>query len=244
MDKVLTIAGFDPSAGAGLLADIKTFEAFGVYGFGVCTAVTVQNESSFESPGWLTVDHIIDQLDCLYRAHHIEVIKIGLVEDFYSLSRIVSAIKRNAPEVKIIWDPILKSSTGFSIHNEGLRDEIGEILPELFLITPNAIEATMLGLENGSEHTSILVKGGHKTGEESEDLLFLNKDRVLSFTTARIPNTQKHGSGCVFSSAIAALLAKGNSLPEACSVAKEYITEFLVSTDTLLGVNKNLYEKA
>jgi hydroxymethylpyrimidine/phosphomethylpyrimidine kinase len=243
MDKVLTIAGFDPSAGAGLLADIKVFDSFGTYGFGICTAVTVQHESCFESPGWQPVEHILDQMSCLFRVHSFGVAKIGLIENSVVLKEVIDSLKYNNPGIKIIWDPILKSSSGFDFHDPSLVDLISDIIKDLYLLTPNSIEASILGLDKGSEYTNVLVKGGHKQEAESEDLLYMD-GRVLSFSSPRIPGAEKHGSGCVFSAAIAASLSKGVSLPEACSIAKEHITDFLVSTDSLLGINRRAYEKA
>jgi hydroxymethylpyrimidine/phosphomethylpyrimidine kinase len=244
MDNVLTIAGFDPSAGAGLLADIKTFEQFGVYGFGVCTAVTVQNESSFDHPGWLENDHIIEQIDCLYRTQRPEVVKIGLIRDLDTLEVIIDNLLRHNSDLKIIWDPVLKSSTGFSFHEAIDQNKLDSILQRIFLVTPNSIEAEQLKLSEGTDFCNVLVKGGHKQDAECEDLLYMNDGQILSFPGVRIPKAEKHGSGCVFSSAIAAGIAKGNSLPAAITNAKEYITEFLLSTDTLLGVNRQYYEKA
>lgn len=243
MIKVLSIAGFDPSAGAGILADIKTFESFNVYGFGVCTAVTVQNEYSFDEPGWVDDDMIVKQLECLFREHRFEVAKIGLVRSIESLEIITDQLVRYNPSVKIIWDPIIKSSSGFLFHERPEDHKIGSILSRLFLVTPNYDEALLLGIEKGGA-CNVLVKGGHREGDQCDDELFMNNGHHLVFNAERIPGAQKHGSGCVLSAAIAANLQLGQSLAESCQTAKEYVTEFLASTDTLLGLHRRFYEKA
>ncbi len=242
MNKVLTIAGFDPSAGAGILADIKTFEAFGVYGFAVCTAVTIQNEYTFDEPGWLSDQHIVDQLECLFREHRFNVVKIGLVKDLSSLKRIVETVTRSNPSVRIIWDPILKSSTGFTFHEDGQTFNHEELLSDLFLVTPNADEAMMLGIGTGAS-CNVLVKGGHKEGDQTEDELFLSNGQRLVFSSERLPGPGKHGTGCVLSAAITASLESGQSLAEACQTAKEYITSFISSNETLLGFHGKMHER-
>lgn len=241
MNKVLTIAGFDPSAGAGILADIKTFQSFGVYGFGICTAVTVQNESAFLEAGWVDDIHIAAQLDCILEQHQFNVAKIGLVRNAASLRMITDRLLRSNERIKIIWDPVLHSSSGFTFHDEG--SQFKELFDRFYLITPNVMEASVLGLVDNSE-CNVLLKGGHKGGSESEDELFLINGSRLVISGERIPGAEKHGSGCVLSAAIAACLAEGSGLPEACTTGKEYVTRFLVSNDTLLGYHLPYHEKA
>ena len=105
-EKVLTIAGFDPSAGAGILADIKAFQQCGVSGQAVCTALTVQNENLFVKPGWIPWMQIKEQLDVLYKEYNFNYIKIGLVENAKILEKILKYIRRKNSKAFIIWDPI------------------------------------------------------------------------------------------------------------------------------------------
>ena len=116
--KVLTIAGFDPSAGAGVLADVKTFENIGVYGFAVTTSITYQNENKFGDVKWLSIKQIKNQIYPILELHKIEFVKVGLIEDFKTLSAIIELLKAHNPTIKIIWDPILRASAGFNFHKK------------------------------------------------------------------------------------------------------------------------------
>ena len=240
---VLSIAGFDPSAGAGVLADIKTLEANQVYGLGVCTALTFQHESQFDGVSWISLKEIERQLEVLYQKYTIAVVKIGLVENIATLSGIVDAVLRANPSSKIIFDPILKASAGFDFHDSMTLDSLALVLQQVYLITPNIPELNRLVLGNAPSEEkalqlaascSVYLKGGHNTTATAEDVLFEN-GLVSFFDSPRIENGEKHGSGCVLSSAIAAGLAKGYDLHKACSDAKTYINHFLSSSPTLLG---------
>lgn len=236
--KVLTIAGFDPSAGAGLLADIKTFEAHGVYSFGVCTAVTVQNEGKFLSPGWIPVEEIIAQIECLSEVHTFGFVKIGLVENTATLQQIIDALLENNRNVKIVWDPVAKSSTGFQFHKEATLSE--SLLSNVYLVTPNIPEAELFGLMSGSMYTNVLLKGGHAAGRDSADVLIQPGIAPVQIKRPRIPEASKHGSGCVLSSSITANLSKGINLLDSCERSKEYVLDFLISSDSLLGIHKTV----
>lgn len=240
---VLSIAGFDPSAGAGVLADIKTFEANQVYGLGVCTALTFQHESQFDGLSWVPLTEVLRQMEVLYRLYRIEVVKIGLVENITTLAAIVRAIMTYNPNTKIVFDPILKASAGFDFHDAMTLDTLQEVLTQLFLITPNLPELNRLVSQQEdtavkarllAQHCAVYLKGGHSEANHANDVLFYQHDSFL-FESPRIDKGEKHGSGCVLSSAIAAGLAKGLTLPEACLAAKTYITHFLSSSPTLLG---------
>src|SRR5690606_29234163 len=110
---ILSVAGFDPSGGAGILADIKTFEAYKTIGLGVSTALTYQTEDSFLGLDWQSEKQIDMQLEPLLKRYPIKFAKIGLVESLKSLSQIIEVLKHYNPGMKIIWDPILKASAGF-----------------------------------------------------------------------------------------------------------------------------------
>ena len=115
---VLSIAGFDPSGGAGVLADVKTFEANKVYGFGVMSALTFQNDSEFEKVEWIPLEKIMEQISVLQKRFQFEYIKIGLIENLEVLNQLILNLKSNISNPKIIWDPILKATAGFDFHNE------------------------------------------------------------------------------------------------------------------------------
>lgn len=235
----LTVAGFDGSAGAGFLADIKAMEFFGVYGQAVCTALTVQNENEFLAPKWVSFEQIEAQLDALAKVRKFKAIKIGLVESASVLSLIVKKLKVLFPDAFLIWDPIVASSSGFAFFETQEESEaILSLLPEFDLVTPNQNEFNFLGIGvaacrdelNVGKDFSLLLKGGHALGNESVDILFYKGER-LRFSSPRVSGTGKHGTGCALSAAIAANVALGKELPEACEMAKIYMDKYLRSGD-------------
>jgi hydroxymethylpyrimidine/phosphomethylpyrimidine kinase len=238
----LTIAGFDPSAGAGLLADVKTLEAHGVYGLGVCTALTVQNDVTFESVSWVPAAEIQDQLRILLARFQVDFIKIGLVENLTLLLELISWLKQQNPRLQVVWDPVLRATAGYEFHRAPDRDLLQALCTEMALITPNQSEMLRLWPAESAEAAAavvsgfcpVLLKGGHSDGKQATDVL-LEGGRRHEFTAARLPHGEKHGSGCVLSSAVLAGLAKGRNLVEACRLGKEYTTAFLASNDSLLG---------
>lgn len=242
----LTIAGFDPSAGAGLLADVKTLEASGVYGLGVCTALTMQNDVTFERVHWVPAAEIRDQLRVLFARFQVDFFKIGLIESLPQLLELIGWLKGQNPRLQIVWDPVLKATAGYEFHQPTDRDLVRALCAEMALITPNRPEMLRLWPSDSAETAAaavaafcpVLLKGGHAEGELSTDVL-LEGVRQHAFSAARLPHGEKHGSGCVLSSAVLAGLAKGKSLVEACRMGKDYTTAFLASNDSLLGYHSN-----
>lgn len=238
----LTIAGFDPSAGAGVLADVKTMEASGVYGLAVCTALTVQNDVAFERVSWVRLADIKDQIRVLLTRFDIGFIKIGLVESLPLLLELINWVKAHNPAVQLVWDPVLKATAGYEFHARPAAPLLQAICQELALLTPNRPEAVRLRpaatAETAAEALAawcpVLLKGGHAAGDLATDVLLLPGARH-SLAAPRLPHGEKHGSGCVLSAAVLAQLALGKSLLEACQLGKAYTTAFLGSTDTLLG---------
>ncbi len=240
---VLSIAGFDPSGGAGVLADIKTFEASNILGFAINTCITIQNENEFQSIDWLPIEQIKKQIHILFKLYDIEVVKIGLVENLESLIIICDELLSINLAIKIIWDPILKSSTGFLFHANFEETALQSLLQKMYIITPNTNEADILFSSSHpatiqskgfAEHAHILLKGGHLQGNDASDVL-ISKNDLQIIAAARIENAAKHGSGCVLSSAIASNIAHGFTVLESCKNAKTYIHQFLVSSPNLLG---------
>ena len=238
---VLTIAGFDPSAGAGLLADIKVFEHCQVYGQAVCTALTVQNEHSFLDAGWMPWTHIEAQLHALSEARSYGFVKIGLVESAAILQKILEWLRARLPDAFIIWDPIIKASAGFAFHESSDRESFLRLLSLVDLITPNLPEAQYLSGLEGNEalvhlagYTAVLLKGGHGSGEDSQDLL-MQGNKLSEFSSSRVLGVERHGSGCTLSSAILANLALGHDLPSSCQRAKELMDSFFRSGTGKLG---------
>jgi len=243
---VLSVAGLDPSGGAGLLADIKTFEANKVYGLGIVSANTFQNDIEFNKVEWIKPDTIIDQFEILQRRFKIDFVKIGLVENFEILHQLIVSLKRKNGDMKIIWDPILKASAGLEFHKNIDQKLLENICREIYLITPNLPEAMKLGAANNanenakhlSKFCNVLLKGGHDEKNKGRDLLFLKEGKEFSFKSMTKEKAEKHGSGCVLSSAVTANLAKGFKIHPACFRAKDYTTTFLLSNKNLLGFHK------
>ena len=248
---VLSISGFDPSGGAGVLADVKTFEQYNVYGMGAVSALTYQNDIEFEKVEWLTISQIIEQVEVLQKRFQIDYIKIGLIENFEILNQLITHIKTNPKSKiqnpKIIWDPILKASAGFEFHTDFNKELLKKICKQLYLITPNVPEALQLGIYNEAEKNAeylkqfcnVYLKGGHKIEKKGADILFAKEGKQIEFLSGSKNIFPKHGSGCVLSSAITAGLANGLNLEEACAGAKIYIIDFLKSNNSLLGFHNN-----
>lgn len=239
---VLTIAGLDPSGGAGILADIKTFEQHKVTGFAIATANTIQTENKFHDIEWIDLAFVIKSIETLFASYKIETVKIGIVPSIEYLSEIVSAIKLQSPATQIIWDPVLKSTTKFEFMVIEDYSHLHKILSKIDLITPNYNEIEILfpgfisknfGLQNGIS-SAVLLKGGHNESAIGTDRLFL-KNEVLDLLPTHQKCFEKHGSGCVLSSAIASNLALNQTISEACINAKIYIEKYLSSTPTLIG---------
>jgi hydroxymethylpyrimidine/phosphomethylpyrimidine kinase len=246
---VISIAGFDPTGGAGVLADVKCFEQHGVYGFGVCSALTVQSDTSFYKTNWIDVNGIIEQLKPLLDKFDVRAAKIGLVRDLDVLAEVVDYLKQHS-SMQLVVDPVMKASAGYTFHDWSdalLRFQ--PVLERLDLLTPNAEEMRSLGgseLVNDSvdvlamewaKYCPVLLKGGHMESEKGTDCLFIEKDR-FKFKPAAQSVYQKHGSGCVLSASITANLGLGHKLPIACQKAKTYIETFLNSNHGLLGYHR------
>lgn len=240
---VLSIAGFDPSGGAGILADVKTFEQHEVYGLAISTANTIQTEDEFLKIEWTDINFVLESLERLLGTYDIKAIKIGIVPSLDYLKKIVLSIKRLSPKTKIVWDTVLKSTTQFNFITVEKQDLLIEILKKIDLITPNYNEILSFSLEEKkpvlialalSKQCSTLLKGGHNSSAIGTDYLY-SKNEIFRLS----PNTtlvfEKHGSGCVLTSAITANLALDQDLLTACSNAKIYIEKYLASNQTKLG---------
>jgi hydroxymethylpyrimidine/phosphomethylpyrimidine kinase len=240
---VLSIGGFDPCAGAGVLADVKVFEMIQVQGMAVCTALTFQHESRFEGVHWVAPDEIKRQLQLLFEKYRIGFVKIGLIQGLDQLEVIVDYLLSLDSSSKVIWDPIFSASAGYEFHRLIDEKQLIRILGKIYLVIPNLNEIAwlnpggvnaLISARKLSKHCLVLLKGGHADSEKAEDILFV-EDAQYSFSQFRIKDGEKHGSGCVLSSALTAYLARGYDVVESCRKAKNYTTDFLSSTKTLLG---------
>lgn len=241
---VLTIAGFDPSAGAGLLADIKTFERLKTYGIAVQTALTVQTDIAFEACHWTPKEQIISQLETLLARFPVKAVKIGIVESQEVLLCILESIRKYSETIPIVWDTVVQASTGFYFHQ---REErlLEECLSKITIITPNRNEMNRLFgdefdkcIPKLANQCAIYLKGGHWQERKGEDIFYVNETTSFVFKPKIKDCSEKHGSGCVLSSALAAYLALGFPLHKAGLRAKHYTERFLQSNPSLLGYHK------
>jgi hydroxymethylpyrimidine/phosphomethylpyrimidine kinase len=232
----LTIAGSDPSGGAGLQADLKTFHRFGVYGQAVVTLITVQNSRRLSRVNVLDAGLVREQIEAVVSEVRPGAAKVGALGN----AAVVDSVARAAESFgfPLVVDPVLISSTGTPLlDDEGRRAMAGRLLPRAFLLMPNLDEAAALAgfpvsdlpsMRRAAEALAalgaqnVLVKGGHLAGDTAVDLLF-TEGRAHEFAAKRVPVARTHGTGCTYSAAITAELAKGTSLPEAVNRAKEFV---------------------
>ena len=238
-----SIAGFDPCAGAGLLADLKTMENHRVYAMGILTANTIQTEDAFVALHWEKRECVLQQLEVLLARYSPKVIKIGVVKSGEELLHYLRLIKQYAPCAFVLWDPVLRSSTNFDFTAPVEQQLLIEILQQIDLITPNYLEIDRLMLSDTSpmekaktlsRWCAILLKGGHNPEEKGTDLLF-REAQCRVFPPVLLSKKEKHGTGCVLSSAIASNIALGHSLDRAIEEAKFYIEKIIDSNSTLLA---------
>lgn len=249
--KIVTIAGVDPSGGAGVLADIKTMSALGGYGCGVIAALTAQNTKKVTGVQPVPADFVRLQLKTLFEDVHIDAVKIGMLADPAVIKVVAEAIKRYKPAYVVI-DPVMVAKSGDRLLPEESVEALKtELLPLATILTPNLPEATALCgrteeikaesempalarelLELMSPGSWLLLKGGHFSGPEAPDFLTDGQtDRILN--ARRIETKNTHGTGCTLSSAIATLLPQTQNVPEAVQKAKEYLSAAILHSDEL-----------
>ncbi len=241
---ILSIAGFDPCGGAGVLADIKAFETCGAYGMGVVSSLTFQNDDTFDGLRWIDFEEIKQQLNLLVKNYNFDYYKIGIIESLDILADIILYLKETQPNAKCIWDTVLKASAGFIFHNNIDRNKLDFVLKNCYLITPNIEEAKVLfnsieveylqKLITENNYCNILLKGGHSDGLEKNDIL-IEPQSITIFEGQKFENFKKHGTGCVLSSAITAYLSLNYNLKDSCKMAKNYIHNFIKSNNSNLG---------
>ena len=242
---VLSIGGSDPSSGAGIQSDIKTFSNHDVYGFTVVTAITSQNTKKVTSIEPVSTKSLRTQLDSILSDFHVDAIKIGMVYNSQIIKVIHSKLK--SIKVPIVVDPIIKSTTGtILLKKSALYDYKKMIIPLADVITPNKYEATVLsGMTNTSRSAKkiqsmgakcVIITGATSSNSQISDfVLEENKECVIS--GKKIPITN-HGSGCNYSATITVSLAKGNTIHSAVKTAKDYVYQSIKNSKKIgKGVN-------
>jgi len=244
----LTIAGSDSSGGAGIQADFKTFAAFGVYGASVITALTAQNTQGVRAIHSVPAAFVTAQMDAVFDDLDVKAVKIGMVAQLATIAAIAAALSRVRP-AHVVLDPVMVASSGDRLlPSDAVSALLRDLFPLASLVTPNLPEAAaLLGEPIATDAAAIthqgrrlmalgaqavLIKGGHGQGAESIDYLFRGDD-VIALAAPRIPTKNTHGTGCSLSSAIAAGLAKGETLETAVRNAKAWITQAISAADRL-----------
>jgi hydroxymethylpyrimidine/phosphomethylpyrimidine kinase len=256
---VLTIAGSDPSGGAGIQADLKTFSALGAYGMSVITALTAQNTRGVRAVQVMDPDFVAAQIDAIFDDVRVDAVKIGMVATAEIATAIVERLRHHTAR-NVVLDPVMVAKSGDRLLREdavaALRDRLA---PLARVITPNLPEAAVLmsggapwqsdGAPAATEPATlaemrqsvrtlhligsqwVLLKGGHLTGDDSTDLLF-DGETMTEFASKRIDTRNTHGTGCTLSAAIAALLPRFDMV-EAVRRAKAYLTGAIAASGRL-----------
>ena len=244
----VTIAGSDPSAGAGIQADLKTFSAMGVYGATVVTAITAQNTQDVTAVQPVAAALVGAQMDAVFSDLDVRATKVGMLGQAALVEAVAHGLKRHRQK-RVVLDPVIAASTGAVLLPSDAIDVLRRVLlPLALIVTPNLAEAAALldapiatselDMRAQAERLvglgarAILLKGGHSGGEESVDFFF-DGTAELRLPAPRIPTRNTHGTGCTLSAAVAAGLAKGLKLPEAVAEAKAYVTLAIAAADRL-----------
>lgn len=233
MKVVMSIAGSDSSGGAGIQADLKTFEAFGVFGTSAITVLTAQNTQGVQGIVPVEPDFVRQQINAILEDFDVAAIKIGMLFSIEIIEVVIDALKECT--MPIVFDPVFISKAGSPLLQDEAVEKMKALFPLATVITPNQFEAKSLfnytegmnAKDVDALGVPVLVKNHHDvTTNESVDILFQNGTEE-KFTTTYVETRNLHGTGCSFSSAIAANLALGKPLNEAIRIAKSFITEGL-----------------
>lgn len=243
---VLTIAGSDSGGGAGIQADIKTISALGCYATTAITAITVQNTIGVEAVHPVPVDIVKGQIEAVLSDIGADAVKIGMLQSAEIVQTVAEMLRKHKVG-NVVLDPVMVSTSGHRlIEEEAIATLRSELIPLARVITPNIPEAEILlgGEEirsqaslpemaqrlSASYGVSVLLKAGHLSEDELTDILYDKEtDKLLQLTSKRIRTKNTHGTGCTMSSALAASLAKGETLQQAASSAKTFISNAIIA---------------
>lgn len=243
----LTIAGSDPSGGAGIQADLKTFSALGAYGTSVITALTAQSTTGVTGVHVVPAEFVTQQLDTLVADVRIDAIKIGMLADADIAATVGRFLAAQRPEI-VVLDPVMVATSGDRLLADDAVEGIRALLPLSSLITPNLAEAAVLlgtGVARDVDEMvaqavalqrlgapRVLLKGGHLDGPRAVDVL-LDDAGITPVVAPRIPTENTHGTGCTLSSALAALRPRRTTWVQTVRDAKAWLTEALRHADEL-----------
>ena len=240
MRTALTIAGSDPSGGAGIQADLKTFAAFGVYGTSAITAITAQNTAGITTSAVVSADLVTAQIEAIAGDIAVHATKTGMLGTSAIVEAVAAAIAALDLPLVVV-DPVMVSKSGTRLlDDDGVQTMCAELLPRAFVITPNLPEAEVLSGKqiaslddardaarriHGMGPRAVVITGGHRAGPGDDaivDLLF-DGQAFVEFRTPRIDTQNTHGTGCTFASAVAACLALGDAPALAVARAQQYV---------------------
>jgi hydroxymethylpyrimidine/phosphomethylpyrimidine kinase len=238
MPVALTVAGFDPSGGAGVVADVKTFTAFGCFAAAAVTSLTYQNTTGVFGAAHQTAETVRAQVEAVAEDFRVAGAKTGMLPT-REIIREVARLFRENPLPAPVVDPVVRSTSGFDLIDDAALDALKiELLPLARVVTPNIPEAERItGLSirdragmveaarsiRGMGARAVLVKGGHLEGDALDVLD--EGGEVTFFNAPRVETTSTHGTGCTLAAAIAACLARGASLEDSVAAAKEFVTK-------------------
>ena len=248
----LTIAGLDPSGGAGIIADIKTFSAFGCFATAAIASITFQNTTGVFGAVHQTAETIRGQIEPVVEDFEVAAVKTGMLPTREVIEETARLIKANNLR-NVVVDPVVRSTSGFDlIDNASLQVLIEMLFPLSTIVTPNIQEAERItgttirgedNIENAARliqsmgARNVLIKGGHFETEtlvnkKARDYLFIGDEKAI-FEADYIDTTATHGTGCTLAAAIAANLALGKDLKEAVSISKVFVTEAIRTAPNL-----------
>lgn len=235
----LTIAGLDPSGGAGIVADIKTFSRFGCFAAATVTSVTFQNTTGVFGAVHQTADSVRRQIEAVLDDYEVAAVKTGMLPT-REIIEVVGELISERQLKNVVVDPVVRSTSGFDlIDDEALQALISHLFPLADVVTPNLPEAERIArmsirsdadtreaasLMQRVGATNVLIKGGHIESQKARDHLFAG-DELHTFEADFIDTTATHGTGCTLAAAIAANLGLGHTLIEAVATAKDFVTE-------------------
>jgi hydroxymethylpyrimidine kinase/phosphomethylpyrimidine kinase len=247
----LTIAGLDPSGGAGIVADVKTFTRFGCFAAAAVTSVTFQNTTGVFGAVHQTADSVRRQVDAVLDDYDLAAVKTGMLPTREIIEAVADIIRERRLK-NVVIDPVVRSTSGYDLIDQAALEALTEkLFPLADVVTPNIPEAERIaGIEIASVNdiaktasamqamgaANVLVKGGHASNGESGkaiDRLFID-DLIETFEADLIDTTATHGTGCTLAAAIAANLALGHTLTDSIRTAKDFVTE-AIRTAPMLG---------
>lgn len=246
--RILSIAGSDPSGGAGIQADLKSIAANGGYGMAVLTALTAQNTRGVHDVHVPPVDFLCTQLDSLADDIVIDAVKIGMLATTEVIHAVTAWVNRVHPPIVVV-DPVMVSTSGDRLLDANTESALRDLFAHADLITPNLLELAALtgaapienwsdAVERGKQLASsvgaaVLVKGGHLPGDDTPDALVEASGEVWEFTGPRTATRATHGTGCSLSSALATRRARGEDWPTAVASARSWLRESLREGEAL-----------